>query len=380
MFEDIRFKKKQLKQMITSVPKDFIVSNILTHFKTIPPTVLVYNVTFRCNMRCIVCCNWKRKHEYELSPDELDQALDDDIFNRIENVGISGGEPTIRNDLPQLVRVLHRRLPRLRKISIVTNGLNANRIVPILEEIIKFANEKGFLLRIGISLDGVGELHNRVRNTPNAFQSVTETIKFLKQIKEKIYFGIGFGTTINSININDVYNIKKFCEEQKLEVAFNILRFSDSILGNVDLKDKLSYDSNQRVFISKFFKELVRESSPLGENAYLYLHWAKMLTNYSKRIMPCPFMDQGLQLNPEGSLYYCENSKIIGNVMEGSPSSIYYNKSNLKYRQSLIKTVCPTCVSPCQTMVSVRKKLYPYAGFVLYLLGLKIARWLGVVK
>ena len=56
----------------------------------------------------------------------------------------------------------------------------------------------------------------------------------------------------------------------------------------------------------------------LSGQAFMYLHYADMIANGYKRTMPCPFQSQGLLLNPNGDLLYCENSKKIGNVLDAS--------------------------------------------------------------
>lgn len=381
MFGGRKFKWEQLKRAVTSIPRDFLTSNLLTHFSVLPPSVLVYNVTFRCNMKCRMCLNWTKKEQRELTASELEKVLKKgDLFHRIENVSISGGEPTLRADLPEIVEVLYTNLPRVRKMSIVTNALNTRRVVGQMEAIARLTMERNSLLSIGVSLDGMGEIHDRIRDVPRAYEKVRETIHALMELRESVPFSLGMGTVVIPDNFGELNKIVEFCQQNNIDLSFSILRFSDSILGNEAIQSELVYNEEQRAFIGEFFHQLLQRSSFIDGDSYLYMHWRRMLLVNSKRTMPCPFMDQGIQLNPEGDLYYCEMSKPIGNVLQEPAKAIYYKPENLAYRQKLIASKCSACISPCQTMVSVRKKLYPYAGFILYLFGLKIARWLGVVK
>jgi sulfatase maturation enzyme AslB (radical SAM superfamily) len=80
--------------------------------------------------------------------------------------------------------------------------------------------------------------------------------------------------------------------------------------------------------------------------------------------MPCPFQRQGLLLNPNGDLYYCENSKKIGNVLETPASELYYAAANLADRETLKHETCPTCLSPCQVNVGAMKQVVPYVKFL----------------
>ncbi|HEX2698123.1 MAG TPA: radical SAM protein, partial [Anaerolineales bacterium] len=71
--------------------------------KTGLPVVLNLPITDNCNSRCVMCDVWKNKSSGELSAEELGRILCDPLFKHIEHVGVSGGEPTLRADLVQLV-------------------------------------------------------------------------------------------------------------------------------------------------------------------------------------------------------------------------------------------------------------------------------------
>jgi hypothetical protein len=82
------------------------------------------------------------------------------------------------------------------------------------------------------------------------------------------------------------------------------------------------------------------------------------------RTMPCPFQTQGLLLNPNGELFYCENSKEIGNVLDAEAERIYFEAENLAYRATFNDTICKNCLSPCQVNVGAMKQFIPYAKFL----------------
>ena len=82
----------------------------------------------------------------------------------------------------------------------------------------------------------------------------------------------------------------------------------------------------------KFFLDRVQEESVLSGQAFMYLHYADMIANGYQRTMPCPFQSQGLLLNPNGDLHYCENSQKIGNVLDDPAESLYFKAENLAHR------------------------------------------------
>ena len=109
----------------------------------------------------------------------------------------------------------------------------------------------------------------------------------------------------------------------------------------------------------KFFLDRVQEESVLSGQAFLYLHYADMIANGYQRTMPCPFQTQGLLLNPNGDLHYCENSEKLGNVLDDAAEELYFKAENLAHREHLKDKVCPTCLSPCQVNVGAMKQFVP---------------------
>jgi MoaA/NifB/PqqE/SkfB family radical SAM enzyme len=143
-----------------------------------------------------------------------------------------------------------------------------------------------------------------------------------------------------------------------------MLRFTDAMLHNKQLEEKIGFREREETFMRKFFLDRVQEESVLSGQSFMYLHYADMIANGYQRTMPCPFQSQGLLLNPNGDLHYCENSEKLGNVLDDSAESLYFKAENLMHRQHLKDKVCPTCLSPCQVNVGAMKQFVPYAKFL----------------
>ena len=129
----IGFTLRYLAQTAAGVPRDLANTLIVTKLKPIRPTVLIYNCTWVCDANCEMCNNWKhgdRKSDMTLA--QLEPAMAHPFWGAVENLNISGGEPTTRNDLPELVELFQRHLPRMRKIGINTTGLTPHRAIPML--------------------------------------------------------------------------------------------------------------------------------------------------------------------------------------------------------------------------------------------------------
>ena len=347
-------------------PRDLINTFISAKIHPIRPTVLIYNCTWVCDAKCTMCNNWKwgdRKTDMTLA--QLEPVLNDPFWGAVENLNISGGEPTTRLDLPEMVEMFQAHLPRLRKIGINTTGLTPARAIPMLTRIVTFCAEKGLLVSIRVSLDGIGDVHNQVRAVKNGFDKASKTIEAMQALaKDYGNFQFGIASTIFGKNLEDAENILTWARTRGLDVVFNMLRFTDAMLHNGDLKETIGFHAREEDFMRKFFLDRVKEESVLSGQAFMYLHYADMIANGYKRTMPCPFQSQGLLLNPNGDLHYCENSQKIGNVLDDSAESLYFKAENLVHRQHLKDEVCPTCLSPCQVNVGAMKQFVPYAKFL----------------
>jgi MoaA/NifB/PqqE/SkfB family radical SAM enzyme len=360
------FRLQYLARTAVGVPRDLANTLVVSKLKAIRPTVLIYNCTFVCDARCTMCNNWKRGNRKEdMTLAEIDGAMDHEFWGAVENLNISGGEPTTRNDLPEMVEMFHKRLPRLRKIGINTTGLTPHRAIPMLTRIVEFCVSKGLLISIRVSLDGIGDIHNEVRQVKRGFDKACQTIEAMQALAEKHpMFSFGIASTIFATNLEDARNILAWARTKKLDVVFNMLRFTDNMLGNRDLEESVGFKEREEEFMRQFFLERVQEESVLSGQAFMYLHYADMIANGYIRTMPCPFRSQGLLLNPNGDLFYCENSDLLGNVLDADAESLYFKAENLAHRAAFEGGICKNCLSPCQVNVGAMKQFVPYAKFL----------------
>jgi sulfatase maturation enzyme AslB (radical SAM superfamily) len=360
------FRLRYLARTAAGVPRDLVQTLVTSKLGPIRPTVLIYNCTWVCDARCEMCSNWKHgDRKSDMTLDQLEPVMNHPFWDRVENLNISGGEPTTRNDLPEMVEMFQRHLPRMRKIGINTTGLTPHRAIPMLTRIVRFCAEHDLLISVRVSLDGIGDIHDQVRHVKRGFDKASETIAAMQSLSaEHANFQFGIAATIFATNLDDAQNILTWARAKKLDVVFNMLRFTDAMLNNKELQPTIGFQEREEEFMRKFFLERVQEESVLSGQAFLYLHYADMIANGYRRTMPCPFRSQGLLLNPYGDLYYCENSQPIGNVLTTPAEELYFRADNLAHREHVKETVCPTCLSPCQVNVGAMKQFVPYAKFL----------------
>jgi MoaA/NifB/PqqE/SkfB family radical SAM enzyme len=355
---------KYLLKAAASAPRDLINSVVAKHH-AIHPTVLIFHCTFVCDARCEMCFNWERgDRKSDMTLAEIDHAFSDPLWSKVEIANLSGGEPTTRNDMVDVVRVMLDRLPRLRKFGINTTGLTPHRAIPMLTSVAELCQERGIIFSTRVSIDGVGDMHNRVRKVKSGFDKALKTIRAMQELQQRVPFNFGISTTIFSMNLEDAENILAWARREKLDIVFNMVRFTDPMLGNADKAGELRPIGREEERMRAFFMERVRMDPLFDGQNYIYLHYADMISNGYHRLAPCPFQSQGVMLNPNGDLFFCENSDVVGNVRDESAADVYFRAGSQAHRASVRDEKCPTCLSPCQMNVSAVKQVAPYVRFL----------------
>jgi sulfatase maturation enzyme AslB (radical SAM superfamily) len=355
---------KYLAKAAVSAPRDILNSYVARHHP-IHPTVVIFHCTFVCDARCEMCWNWKRgDRKTDMTLADIDKAFQSGLWKNIENANVSGGEPTTRNDLVDIARVMLDRMPKLRKFGLNTTGLTPHRGIPMLTKIVELCHERNVIFSTRVSIDGVGEMHNKVRDVKRGFEKANETIRAMKELQKKYSFNFGISTTIFHTNLDDAENILAWAKSENLDIVFNMVRFTEPMLGNSDLAANIAPHGEEEERMRQFFLDRVRKDSMLDGQNYVYMHYADMIANGYHRLAPCPFQTQGIMLNPDGGLFFCENSEVIGNVKDTDPEELYFRAASQAHRDSIRDTKCPTCLSPCQMNVAAIKQVAPYAKFL----------------
>lgn len=134
-------------------------------------------LTARCNLRCAFCCFWRMKHQPELTTEEVRQVIDDLAELDCRKIHFSGGESTLREDLPEIVR--HATDKGIRT-SLTTN---CTLMTPTLAEELLRAGLRGF----SVSLDGTShESHDALRGVKGAFKRTIAGLKNIRRARKQL--------------------------------------------------------------------------------------------------------------------------------------------------------------------------------------------------
>ncbi|MFA5128337.1 MAG: radical SAM protein [Patescibacteria group bacterium] len=206
------------------------------------PIDCVLAVTYRCNSRCTMCDIWKLKDTPEL---ELEQYKK--LPSTLRDINVSGGEPFLRQDIVDLVRILHETCPKAR-VVISTNGYLTDLIKEKMREILKYAPNAG----IGVSIDGIGEIHDKIRGIPGGFNLATRTVKVLREELGMKNLRLAF--TVSKQNVDHLSKVYDLSRELGVQFTMALAQSSEFFFGGKQVEE--SPDIN---VLKKQFSYVIRQ-------------------------------------------------------------------------------------------------------------------------
>lgn len=283
------------------------------------PTQLIFFITARCNLQCLTCFYWKNLNllQDELSLDEIQKISLS--LNNLSRLLISGGEPFLREDLSDICEIFYRQ-NHIKGIDLPTNGSIPDVIIHQSELILNKC-ERAKLV-IGLSLDGLDETHDALRQRPGSFKSVIKTITALSKLKTRYpNLSIHIITVVSNKNIDEIVPLIKFLKQN-----FDIDSFGPNpIRGNPKDNNLLPPTDQQwlnlfrelsiyyKYFAAKRYRSCLKRYIVYAQRRYLDKITARVLAG-----RPLPFIckagDAIAVLEPNGDLRLCELTASIGNL------------------------------------------------------------------
>jgi MoaA/NifB/PqqE/SkfB family radical SAM enzyme len=150
----------------------------------------------------------------------------------ITDLWLSGGEPTLRRDVGQIIDMFVA-TNGVERVIIPTNALIKTRVYEIVEQAL--ANNPGIDLYLNVALDGYGETHDRIRGVPGNWDKALDCIQALYPLKERFNdrFRLNVNTVVCAENFTEIEKLAEFMWTNfKLDGQyFNIIR-GETLVGD----------------------------------------------------------------------------------------------------------------------------------------------------
>jgi len=330
------------------------IPSLLLQFSSDKRPVVVWNVTRRCNLKCVHCYARANNYsgDYELTTKEGRELINDLAGYGVPVLLFSGGEPLVRPDLPELAAYA---VEKGMRAVISTNGtLITSEKARILKDI--------GLSYVGISLDGMEEVNDRFRGVNGAFAAALDGIR--KSQVAGIKVGLRF--TINKYNVDEIPGIFNLLEEMDIpRVCFYHLVYAGcgSDLVKQDLTHEetrkavdLIIDRTNDLYKRGIYKEVLTVDNH-ADGPYLYLRLLKENPERAEAALELLKMNDGNNsgrgigcVSWDGSVYADQfwRHHSFGNIRKRPFSKIWSDTSDpllskLKEKKNHVKGRCATC-------------------------------------
>lgn len=288
-------------------------TNVFTkqiYAKRTAPISIYLCITNKCPNNCVYCSSKNRKDEKELDKDQWIKVIGDLQDMHTSIIGITGGEPLVREDILDIVRAINHRSTSI----LFTSGFNLT---------LKKAKElkAAGLFGIGISLDSYDkESHNKNRNNDNAYDYA---LKALRTAREAGLYTMA-QTVILKENL-DKDRLFKLFKVAKDNGAHEVKILEPILSGNLLKEDNLGnvvYSENHR-------KKLI----DIQHEANKHNEFPKITTfayTESKERFGCGAGNQHSYISASGELYPCDFVPMsFGNVKEKSIKDLWLDMNSI---------------------------------------------------
>lgn len=331
------------------------------------PDHLCFYVTYRCNMRCRMCGIWTRQDSAgadELSTEDIDRLLADPLFADLEYVNINGGEPNLRADLLDLAALFLERFPRLKAVSLNSNGLPAETCVRNVRRMSELYAKRRVHLSVSISLHKVGPDFDAIAGIPDAYHKVMRSLEGLREARGDGDFYLSVNCVMTPLNIRSLPEMAAWSEREKIPVNFALGEVRDRFC-NAEMSSAIRFRDEEKKPLVEFLRGLARQKRTYRQHALRYDQLADIVERGEKRTLACHYAMGGVVLGSDGLLYYCKNCKAIGDARARSAQEVYFDPANIRYkREELFRTVCPVCPPYTYNLAEVKKDLLKILGYL----------------
>lgn len=275
------------------------------------PIDCVLAVTYRCNSRCTMCDIWKLKEIRELGLEYYKK-----IPASLRDINVSGGEPFLRQDIVELVKTLHEACPKAR-IVISTNGYLTDLIKEKMREILKLVPDAG----VGVSIDGIGEMHDKIRGIPGGFNLSVKTVKALREELGMKNLRLAF--TISKQNVEHLSKVYDLSRELGVQFTLALAQSSEFFFGGKQVVE----GPDDKTLAEQFGYLIGRELKSWQPKRWVRAYFSKSLFDFArtgKQALPSRAGTDFFFLDPFGNVYPSViHNSIMGNLEQNSFPEIW---------------------------------------------------------
>lgn len=302
---------------------------------------VIVHVTNRCNLRCAHCfVDFTPAPEIPL---ERFQELGREMGS-LYWLDIAGGEPFLREELPQIVGAFEAEI-----VQIPTNGSRPAAFAAAAREVVRQARAR---VAVSISIDGLEDLHDRIRGRPGLWGKAWETFDALREqgIPLKI------NTVLTNQNQGEILKLMEYVRGRNPDFHSIILHRGASLqegVGLPPLPEVRAMGPDVFAILGTYTYGQNAAMAHVLRNYHRYL-WNLSLQTLERetQVIPCLAGQAHLVVLGNGAVSSCEMLPPVGNIRQQAWGDILGSDALRRQRESIRRKDC-FCTHNCAMLDSI---------------------------
>jgi len=290
----------------------------------------MFLLTEHCNARCVHCDIWKNKgHEDTPSVEQLKACLQDlRRWLGPVQVTFTGGEALLK---PYTLELVQYASSLGLFVEVLTNGYWADQSI----ELLALAHP----WRVTVSLDGLGQAHDKIRGRSDFFAKTSASIQTLCKVREqqKRMFSILLKTVIMEHNLDDICSVARFAADNRVEVLYQPIEQNYNTPNDpawFQNSDNWPRNIQKVTEVLRELTDLKRQGLPitnsfesLNQMVHYFTDPEKLRVAVQAHVTPgrtsfCSAITN-LQIQANGDVTLCARRPPVGNIREASIRAIW---------------------------------------------------------
>jgi radical SAM protein with 4Fe4S-binding SPASM domain len=289
-----------------------------------------------------MCNIWQVKEHDDCKPEHYAN-----IPTTLAHINISGGEPFLRSDLAEIVRVVASRNPKAH-ILVSSNGFQPSRTIESVRQMLKYHQRLG----VGISIDGIGKKHDEVRGIRGAFEKSTETIRRLGD--ELGLRDIRMAFTLQDTNAGHLLDVFELSKRLGTQFTWVVAQTSSHYFQNTDSNS--GHWTGGTILEGSALELIQRQLASATPK-----DWARAFFSYGNllrakdqpRPIQCKAGSSFFFIGPRGDVHACNARDLpMGNIRDQSWEEIWRSKTAADVRDTVSR-----CTDNCWMVCTARSSM-----------------------
>lgn len=353
-----------------------------------PPASVSLNLTMRCNLKCVMCRQIRQYEEIPVgrpwfAPDnELPIETWIGFLDQLQSfkpwVYITGGEPLISKHFRDVVLAAKE---RSLSVQVQTNGV-------LLEKHAEFLVEAG-VEAVTVSLDGPGDVHDRIRGVPGTFERVSRGVRALVATRKRLKRPnpiLSFNCAISKHNADRLHEVTAAALElgadalqiqhtmfnsAEKNAAHNDFIAAHRAAGEIDsppeaLCDGENYENEIEPELLPLLEQRIAESRALAKGRMILSVIPNLRQEFINPYyfdLDYPFLEkcdsfwQVFRVLPDGTVSPCMNF-VIGNIRETPVLEIWNGPRMRRLRELISQRLFPGCARCCHRYFATANRAF----------------------